>query len=67
MCAYKFSSPDNEAAPVHAPFYNVLFCDGHVSLVRRSDYLNVPSSAHHWNRDNQPHPETWTFPFAVTN
>jgi prepilin-type processing-associated H-X9-DG protein len=48
-----------ELKPPHDEGYNILFADGHVSLVKRSDYLYPPRSAHHWNRDNQPHPETW--------
>jgi hypothetical protein len=37
----------------------MLFGDGHVLLVNRSDYLFPPRTAHDWNRDNQPHPEAW--------
>ncbi len=48
-----------ETPPLHRAGYNILFGDGHVSLVKRSDYLYPPQSAHHWNRDNQPHPEAW--------
>ncbi|MGO8698757.1 MAG: prepilin-type N-terminal cleavage/methylation domain-containing protein [Limisphaerales bacterium] len=48
-----------ELPPPHAQGYNILFCDGHVALVKRSDYPYPPRSARHWNRDNQPHPETW--------
>jgi prepilin-type processing-associated H-X9-DG protein/prepilin-type N-terminal cleavage/methylation domain-containing protein len=51
-----------EAAPPHGQGYNILFADGHVTLVRRSDYLYPPRSAPHWNRDNQPHPEVWAPP-----
>lgn len=48
-----------EAPPPHARGYNILFADGHVTFVKRSDYLCPPRTAHNWNRDNQPHPETW--------
>ncbi len=48
-----------ETAPPHGPGYNVLHVDGHVALVKRSDYLYPPRTAHQWNRDNQPHPEAW--------
>lgn len=41
--------------------YNVLFADGHVSLVRRLDYLDPRKTAANWNNDHQPHPETWAF------
>jgi prepilin-type processing-associated H-X9-DG protein/prepilin-type N-terminal cleavage/methylation domain-containing protein len=48
-----------ETAPPHGQGYNILFCDGHVASVKRSDYLFPPRTAHNWNRDNQPHPEAW--------
>jgi prepilin-type N-terminal cleavage/methylation domain-containing protein/prepilin-type processing-associated H-X9-DG protein len=48
-----------ETPPLHGTGYNILFGDGHVILVKRSDYLYPPRTAHHWNRDNQPHPEAW--------
>jgi prepilin-type processing-associated H-X9-DG protein/prepilin-type N-terminal cleavage/methylation domain-containing protein len=48
-----------EAAPPHGQAYNILFCDGHVVLVKRSDYLYPPRSARNWNSDNQAHPEAW--------
>jgi prepilin-type N-terminal cleavage/methylation domain-containing protein/prepilin-type processing-associated H-X9-DG protein len=49
----------DEKAPLHGQGYNILFADGHVALVKRSDYLFPPRTAHNWNRDNQPHPEAW--------
>jgi prepilin-type N-terminal cleavage/methylation domain-containing protein/prepilin-type processing-associated H-X9-DG protein len=48
-----------ETDPPHAQGYNIVFGDGHVSLVKRKDYLYPPRTAHNWNRDNQPHPEVW--------
>lgn len=48
-----------ETAPLHRPGYNILFADGHVLLVKRSDCLYPPRTAHNWNRDNQPHAEAW--------
>jgi len=48
-----------EAGPPHGQGYNILFCDGHVVFVKRSDYLYPPRSASNWNSDHQPHPETW--------
>ena len=48
-----------EATPPHGQSYNVLLCDGHVALVKRSDYLYPPRTAANWNSDNQPHPEAW--------
>jgi prepilin-type processing-associated H-X9-DG protein len=48
-----------ESAPPHGQGYNLLFCDGHVVLVKRNDYLFPPRTARNWNRDNQPHEELW--------
>jgi len=56
MSPYK---SDNEAPPLHGNGYNMLFVDGHVTWVKRSDFLFPPRSASHWNRDNLPHPEEW--------
>jgi prepilin-type processing-associated H-X9-DG protein len=61
------SVASQESPPPHDRAYNVLFCDGHVVKVPRTEYLYPPTSAHHWNRDNKPHPETWIFPWAVQN
>ena len=51
--------PFRESGPLHGQGYNILFGDGHVALVKRSDYLFPPRSARNWNRDNHPHPEAW--------
>jgi prepilin-type N-terminal cleavage/methylation domain-containing protein/prepilin-type processing-associated H-X9-DG protein len=48
-----------EVAPPHGAGYDLLFCDGHVLLVKRSDYLYPPRTAANWNSDHQPHPEAW--------
>lgn len=58
-----------ETAPLHGQGYNILFGDGHVAFVMRSDYLFPPRTAHNWNRDNQPHPEVWapTNQWAIQN
>ena len=48
-----------ESDPPHGQGYNLLFCDGHVNLVKRNDYLFPPRTARNWNRDNQPHEEAW--------
>lgn len=44
----------------HSDQANVLFTDGHIDLVK-SNVMVAPTDAsrRHWNRDNQPHPETW--------
>jgi len=49
-----------EAKPPHGEGYNLLFADGHVSLVKRRDYLYPPRTTKNWNRDHQPHPELWS-------
>ncbi|MGO8678307.1 MAG: DUF1559 domain-containing protein [Limisphaerales bacterium] len=54
-----YYTPIEETPPLHGKGYNTLFGDGHVVLVKRSDYLFPPRTAHKWNRDNQPHPEAW--------
>lgn len=58
MSLYRFSGVD-EAPPPHESGYSILFADGHVALIKRAQYLFPPMSAHSWNRDNQPHIETW--------
>ncbi|MGO8699480.1 MAG: type II secretion system protein [Limisphaerales bacterium] len=57
MNAYWFAP--NETAPLHGQGYNMLFSDGHVAMVKRTDYLFPPRTARNWNRDNQPHAEAW--------
>jgi prepilin-type N-terminal cleavage/methylation domain-containing protein/prepilin-type processing-associated H-X9-DG protein len=48
-----------ELSPLHGPGYNMLFCDGHVAFVKRNDCLYPPRTARNWNRDHEPHPESW--------
>ena len=43
----------------HGKKYNQLFCDGHVSSVDPWILFNPTNSAPMWNRDHQPHPESW--------
>jgi prepilin-type processing-associated H-X9-DG protein/prepilin-type N-terminal cleavage/methylation domain-containing protein len=45
----------------HGQGYNVLFCDGHVNLVKRRDYIDPSRSWPNWNRDHQPHPESYAW------
>jgi prepilin-type N-terminal cleavage/methylation domain-containing protein/prepilin-type processing-associated H-X9-DG protein len=61
MTLFTFA-PLQEAPAPHLEGYNVLFADGHAVRVRRKDYLYPPRTAHRWNRDNLPHPETWAPP-----
>ena len=51
---------DIEAKPPHSQAYNLLFADGHVSPAKRKDYLYPPRTAQFWNRDHEPHPESWS-------
>jgi prepilin-type N-terminal cleavage/methylation domain-containing protein/prepilin-type processing-associated H-X9-DG protein len=43
----------------HGKFYNLLFCDGHVSTMAPDLLFNPTNSAAKWHRDHQPHPELW--------
>ena len=43
----------------HGNGFNVLFCDGHVNLVTRSNFLDPNRSWQNWNIDHQPHKESW--------
>jgi prepilin-type N-terminal cleavage/methylation domain-containing protein/prepilin-type processing-associated H-X9-DG protein len=44
----------------HKPGLNHVFCDGHVEFGKASIvYGKTPEARRRWNRDNQPHPETW--------
>jgi prepilin-type processing-associated H-X9-DG protein len=54
-----WASFTEETSPIHGEGYNMLFADGHVTLVKRSEYLYPPRTAKNWNRDNQPHSEAW--------
>jgi prepilin-type processing-associated H-X9-DG protein len=39
---------------------NVVFCDGHVAFKKYTEiYAKNETSMRLWNRDNQPHRETW--------
>jgi prepilin-type processing-associated H-X9-DG protein/prepilin-type N-terminal cleavage/methylation domain-containing protein len=57
--AWPWDTQLKEADAPHSHGYNMLFCDGHVMLVKRKDFLFPPRTAQHWNRDNQPHEEAW--------
>ena len=57
-----------ELPPTHSLGYQVVFVDGHVASVKRTDYLYPPRTAQNWNGDNQPHAADWapTADWAVT-
>jgi prepilin-type processing-associated H-X9-DG protein len=48
--------------PRHGTGYNILYCDGHVALVKRLVFLDPSKSAVNWNNDHEPHAETWLNP-----
>jgi prepilin-type processing-associated H-X9-DG protein len=55
-----FAPIPGELQPLrHGKGFNFVFCDGHVSLVRRTDFMNPSNSWQNWNNDHQPHSETW--------
>jgi len=47
----------------HGKGFNFLFCDGHVLLVSRHDFLDPRSTAQNWNNDDLPHRENWPASF----
>lgn len=59
MLPWAMDTATREGPPPHGTGYNIAFCDGHVSWVRRSDYLYPPRTAVNWNSDHQQHSEAW--------
>jgi len=44
----------------HTGRANMVFCDGHVESATGEKWAEATDSARkRWNKDNQPHPETW--------
>jgi prepilin-type N-terminal cleavage/methylation domain-containing protein/prepilin-type processing-associated H-X9-DG protein len=44
----------------HRAQVNILFCDSHIELTRSNTLSAATETARkRWNRDNQPHPESW--------
>ena len=39
----------------HGKGFNFLFCDGHVTLVKRQDFLDLRKTGPNWNNDHEPH------------
>ena len=47
--------------PPHQGSANNAFCDGHVEGAKTNRvYGKTAEARRRWNRDDQPHPETWT-------
>jgi prepilin-type N-terminal cleavage/methylation domain-containing protein/prepilin-type processing-associated H-X9-DG protein len=50
----------NELQPFrHGKGLNILFCDGHVTLVKRQDFDNPRRTGQNWNNDYELHSELW--------
>jgi prepilin-type processing-associated H-X9-DG protein len=44
----------------HSKGANVAFCDGHLEWQLTKKWVAMtPEARRRWNRDNEPHPETW--------
>ena len=43
----------------HGKNYNVASCDGHVEAIDQVVLFTPARTAERWNKDHQPHPETW--------
>jgi prepilin-type processing-associated H-X9-DG protein/prepilin-type N-terminal cleavage/methylation domain-containing protein len=55
-----FHNKYNYIADRHNGGGNVAFCDGHVEYDKQSNWMKASDAARRrWNRDNEPHPETW--------
>ena len=51
---------DDYIANRHNGGANVAFCDGHVEYGKQTNWMRALASVRRrWNRDNQPHPESW--------
>jgi prepilin-type processing-associated H-X9-DG protein len=44
----------------HGGGANMSFCDGHVEYAKRTVWIAATEAMRaRWNRDHEPHPETW--------
>lgn len=49
-----------EAAYPHNEGVNIVFCDGHTERLQRKQFSNPTETFwRRWNRDDEPHTETW--------
>jgi prepilin-type N-terminal cleavage/methylation domain-containing protein/prepilin-type processing-associated H-X9-DG protein len=53
------TAPTEQQILRHGKGFNFLYCDGHVTLVNRTYFMNRINSWQNWNNDHQPHKETW--------
>jgi prepilin-type N-terminal cleavage/methylation domain-containing protein/prepilin-type processing-associated H-X9-DG protein len=54
---------EREYQPVrHGKNYNVVYCDAHVSSIRREDLIDPRRTYRNWNRDQDPHSRDWILP-----
>jgi prepilin-type processing-associated H-X9-DG protein len=52
--------PDDYLADRHNGGANVLFCDTHVEYGKQTNWMTAAEPNRvRWNRDHNPHPETW--------
>jgi prepilin-type processing-associated H-X9-DG protein len=55
-----FKEPDDWVADRHKQGGNVVFCDAHVEFDKQMNWLKMDEKhRRRWNRDNQPHTDTW--------
>ena len=48
----------------HSEGANIVYCDGHVELGKQKKLIAETDEARlHWNRDKEPHPEAWRYPY----
>jgi len=52
---------DPKIRTFHGKGFNVLFCDGHVALIPRQDYIDPRRTARNWNNDHEPQSDTWWY------
>lgn len=60
----QFSFPKLWPGKRHSKGANTVFCDSHVQLIKQEKLVEESDTMRRkWNRDNQPHPDTWRYPY----